>query len=174
VFNLQFSSHIYLLLILAHLLGFVLCVHRCQERCEDLLFIICVSSITGIVLDWWWAGEWCTCHLRKPTIVVQPLLDHLRDKKRTFVKSLLCYQDASFSNTNIQPLPENTLFPSQLCLCKEVYRQKFAVTVHQWQECNLELIWTQIVCSSCIAPLQPTVGLHRNQGREMTSGVTQC
>lgn len=63
MFNLQFSSHIYLLLILAHLLEFVLCVHRCQERREDLLFIICVSSITGIVLDWWWAGEWCTCHL---------------------------------------------------------------------------------------------------------------
>jgi hypothetical protein len=46
--------------------------------------------------------------------VVQPLLDHLRNKKRTFVKFLLRYQDASFRNANIQPLPENTLFPSQL------------------------------------------------------------
>lgn len=60
------SSHIYLLfffLILRHLLRFVFCVHRCQGWFKNLLFIICVSPITGIILDWCWAGEWGTCHL---------------------------------------------------------------------------------------------------------------
>lgn len=65
VFTAPFSSHTYLLLllILGHLLGFVFCVQRGQGSFKDLLFIISVPSITGIILDWCWAGKWGTCHL---------------------------------------------------------------------------------------------------------------
>jgi hypothetical protein len=65
VFTAPFSSHTYLLLllILGNLLGFVFCVQRGQGRFKDLLFIVSVSPITGIILDWCWAGKWGTCHL---------------------------------------------------------------------------------------------------------------
>jgi hypothetical protein len=64
-FTAPFSSHVYLLLllILGHLLGFVFCVQRGQGRFKDLLFVVSVSPITGIILDWCWAVKWGTCHL---------------------------------------------------------------------------------------------------------------
>jgi hypothetical protein len=55
--------YLLLLLILGNLLGFVFCVQRGQGRFKDLLFIVSVSPITGIILDWCWAGKWGTSHL---------------------------------------------------------------------------------------------------------------
>jgi hypothetical protein len=62
---------------------------------------------------------------------------------------------------------------THLSLCEEVNRQKLAVTVHKWQECDLQLIRAQIVGPSCTAAFQPTVRFHRNQSREMASCVAQ-
>lgn len=105
--------------------------------------------------------------------MVQPLLDHLRNKKRTFVKSLLCYQDASFSNTNIQPLPENTLFPSQL---KHFKSDSTEIQIEQgiwWftgkavAPCALdficETVWTQCpICSHTKLSSDPMLSCRSN------------